>query len=169
MPEHLPTKQKKKNQQKTTSSQSVLYLRWKRNAFFYHQQQQWAPSSNTSHGMRYTEKNKTLRFWIPSSKLSKATLFMISRAIRVGGVYPMTKFTSMEVSRVPRLALATSSYFLCGCITLIRMSQNKKKSGKRTSCTKKERNMKTSKSNRRNKNFQKFISVTGSLKEGLWV
>lgn len=63
---------------------------------------------------------------------------MISRAILVGGVYPTTKFTSMEVSRVPRLVLEISPYFLCGCIMLIRMSQNKKKSGKRISCTKKE-------------------------------
>lgn len=137
--------------------------------FFYQQQRQRAPSSNTSHGMRYTEKNKMLRFWIPSSKLSKATFFMISRAIRVGGVYPMTKFTSMEVSRVPRLVLATSPYFLCGCIMLIRISQNKKKSGKRTSCAQKERNTKTSKSSRRNEDFQKFVLVTRSLKEGLWV
>lgn len=87
----------------------------------------------------YSEKHHA-KGWIPSSKLSKATFFMISRAMGVGGVYPMTKLTSMEVSSVPRLVLATSPYFLCGCIMLIRMSQNKKKSGKRTSWAKEEIN-----------------------------
>lgn len=71
----------------------------------------------------------------------------------------MTKFTSMEVSSVPRLVLATSPYFLCGCIMLISMSQNKKKSGKRTSCV--ERNgARTSESSRRDRTSSKFVLVT---------
>jgi len=78
---------------------------------------------------------------------------MISRTIGVGGVYPTTKFTSTDASRVPRLVLATSLYFLCGCIMLIRMSQNKKKSGKRTSWAKTDRHVKTSKNGYRNQNF----------------
>lgn len=93
---------------------------------------------------------------------------MISRAIRVGGVYPMMKFTSMEVSRVPRLVLATSAYFLCGCIMLIRMSQNKKKSGNRTSCVRQERKEGENSKEQVQKWNLPQVSVTQSLKRG-WV